>query len=134
MGQSISPEILVLLMILIIFLFIFATLKTDPYKLASANLVEIFSLIVCVITIFSTLVFISQTSDWFQMLVAVFCIGFNIFFFVFVGGIAFLDVVKGVKLMKRSKTGKEMNVVHSVFIIKLDPLKEGKYIKIRSNQ
>ena len=44
MGGSLSLEIVLFLMFLIVFLFIVATLKTDLYKLPSANSVEMFSL------------------------------------------------------------------------------------------
>ena len=71
-----------LLMIAITLCFCHFTSKYYPFKNKFANIMELISLIVCVITIFSICIFNSSTNINFQYLISFICIFSNVVFYV----------------------------------------------------
>ena len=103
MSESMSIEIVFMLMFIIIFFFLVSTFARGPYKLDKANTVEEFSLIVCEVTIFSALVFKSAAPLGFQQFMAVVCLGFNVAFFVLVVLLGAFDAMRRVQALRKGK-------------------------------
>ena len=82
--ETISDEIIVFLMIILIIFSLQFTLKAFPYKKKLANQLEIFSLIICLITVFSSMVFRSNLSNNFINFFAIICLIFNLLLYCFV--------------------------------------------------
>ena len=89
LSYTVSYEIRSIIMLSIIFIFFYFTNKYHPYKQNSANFLEKVSLIVCLISIFSSAIFDSNSNSGFQTFFSVVCILSNLVFVILVAGILF---------------------------------------------
>ena len=81
MNETLSDETIFYSMLVVIFFFLNITLKNSPYKLPTANFIEVFSLMTCAFTIFSSLVFKSQVGQMFMYVVGFTCLILNLMFY-----------------------------------------------------
>ena len=133
MAESVAYEIILILMLIIIFNSISLTMKCSPYKLKIANFVELSSLIVCGITIFSALIFRSNCPIGLINFIAVICILFNILFFILVIGTMIWDALKRYQMIQKMKNESQTrthssnkvvkNLVSKKYIVSEKPIK-----------
>jgi len=95
LSNTINNEIRLILMLAILFIFFELTRKKQPYKESLCNFIELLSMVVCIISVFSSEVFASESSLIFQYIVAVICIMSNLIFFI----LTFLLILMKVKAM-----------------------------------
>ena len=104
MTETLPTEIICVLMIICLFFSLLMTMKHNPYKLKSANSVEITSLFVCLITVMSSLIFQSNSPSNFVNFIAISCVIFNLLFFVLDGFCLIVDSYKRSHIIKMTKS------------------------------
>lgn len=111
MGGSMPLEIIHLFMLSIILLSLYATIKYSPFKSKNTNYVEVFSLIVCTVSIFSVYFFNSLSNDLLKKTISVICIFLNASFLVFVLCLILLDIMRDFQIKRKysSKLIKKMS-------------------------
>ena len=77
MSDTLPEEIILFLLILLLFLSLMFTFILTPYKIKIANLAELLSLIVCVITLFCSAILNSDATQTGKMVWAVLCVFSN---------------------------------------------------------
>ena len=108
MNETLSDEIIFYSMLVVIFFFLMITLKNSPYKLPRANYIEVFSLMTCAFTIFSSLVFKSQVGQLFMYVVGFTCLILNLMFYFLVFQSLLIDLKRRRDRLK--KLGKMTNI------------------------
>ena len=91
LSHTMNNEIRLIVMFIIIWIFYGLTNKHKPYKSLQCNELELTSMTICMISIFSSAVFASECKIELQYVVAVVCILSNLFFFVYAAYWIFLD-------------------------------------------
>ena len=103
MSETLPKEFILFAMIIIIYCSIYLTNSRKPYKLPVANRAELYSLNVCAFTIFSELIFKSDSPEKFINFIGVMCILFNLVFFAFVLYSLVIDAVKRYQIIQKNK-------------------------------
>ncbi len=103
LNHTINNEVRLIIMFTIIWIFYALTNKLKPYKTLKCNRLELSSMVICMISIFSSAVFISECEIELKKFVAVACIFSNMLFFVLATYLICFDARKFFKKIKFAK-------------------------------
>ena len=133
LSHTMNNEGRITIMFIILFVFFEVTRKKQPYKDPLCTFVELLSMIICLIAVFSSGVFESDSDITFQNFVAVVCIGSNMIFFLF----AFAWIVLKFKTRFRKIYNKYINSVAKKYTVerpkKVINLKNIKKMTVNAN-
>ena len=111
LNEMSEGEYLFSIIIFILLSFVFITIISMPYKSNQANILELYSLTASGITIFTIMIVKIQESDNLNRFSSIFCIGFNLGFYIFVILIVLIGILKNMQL-KKKQTGNRLQTLN----------------------